>query len=108
MNVEKIESLLLRIINKEFPFIRLIDFDNFKANYRVTAIVYIDLNDLANTFPNETVDYDYIEDMNYYIDNPFHAFVDFRDDDLSINDLVETLSRSLGIYVTGVRFYIIP
>ena len=101
METNKIEHVLLRLINRDFPFIT-----GIKFKY-IIAYVDIDLSELADTFPTESVDYEYLEAMGNTIDNPYHAFHEFRDTDDSINDLVGVLSRSIGVEVRSVRFNII-
>jgi hypothetical protein len=108
MNKKSLE-ILYRTLNNKFPFITGIEFkthNNIVYNKYVIVYVDIDLSKLADTFPTEDVDYEYIESMNNLIDNPYHAFHEFRDGDTSINDLVEVLSRSIGVEVKGVRFII--
>jgi len=109
MNKKALE-ILYRTLNNKFPFITGINFRDHKHwYYNKYVIVYvdIDLSKLADTFPTESVDYEYLEAMGNTIDNPYHVFHEFRDGDDSINDLVEVLSRSIGVEVRSVRFNII-
>ena len=103
-------EILNRTLMDRIPFITGINFK--ETNNRVyknfiTAYVDIDLNELGLSFPDEEVDYDYIESMNDLIEIPYHAFYNFRDEDDSINELVKVLSRSIGVKVNSVRFNII-
>lgn len=109
MNKKSLE-ILYRTLRNKFPFITGIEFkthNNIVYNKYIIAYVDIDLSELADTFPTESVDYEYLENMGNVIDNPYHAFHEFRDGDDSINDLVEVLSRSIGVEVRSVRFNII-
>jgi hypothetical protein len=109
MNKKSLE-ILYRTLNNKFPFITGINFketNNGVYGKYIIAYVDIDLSELADTFPTESVDYEYLEAMGNTIDNPYHAFHEFRDGDDSINDLVEVLSRSIGVEVRSVRFNII-
>lgn len=103
-------DILNRTLTDKLPFISEISFNKRNNHYdsRIMAIahVYIDLRTLAQSFPDAIVDDDYIESVGYQINNPFHAFIDFREDDLSINDLVKTLSRSVGIDVYDLIYYL--
>jgi len=103
-------EILNRTLTNRIPFIKGIKFK--ETNNRVhknfiTVYVDIDLNELGLSFPDEDVDYDYLESMNNLIDIPYHAFHHFRDGDDSINELVKALSRSIGVKVNSVRFNII-
>lgn len=101
-------DILNRTLRDKFPFIRGVNFKEVtNRSHIITAYVDIDLSELADTFPTESVDYEYLEDMGNTIDNPYHTFHEFRDTDDSINDLVEVLSRSIGVEVRSVRFNII-
>lgn len=107
---KKALEILYRTLNNKFPFITGINFKeytNIVYGNTIFAYVDIDLSELADTFPTEDVDYEYLENMGNVIDNPYHAFHEFRDGDDSINDLVEVLSRSIGVEVRSVRFNII-
>jgi len=102
-------DILNRELKDKFPFIIRISFEKWNNHFdlsRIIAHVDIDLRTLAQSFPNAIVDDDYIESVGYQINNPFHAFVDFRESDLSINDLVRVLSRSVGIDVYDLMYHI--
>ena len=103
-------EILNRTLRDRIPFIKGVNFkevtNRVHKNF-ITAYVDIDLNELGLSFPDEEVDYDYIEGMNNLIEIPYHAFHDFRDTDDSINELVKVLSRSIGVKVNSVRFNII-
>jgi hypothetical protein len=109
MNKRALE-ILNRTLRDKIPFIKGVNFK--ETNNRVhknfiTAYVDIDLNELGLSFPDEELDYDYLESMSNLIEIPYHAFHDFRDTDDSINELVKVLSRSIGVKVNSVRFNII-
>jgi len=107
---KKVLEILNRTLNNKFPFITGINFNERKHwvyDKFITVYVDIDLNELADTFPDEDVDYDYLEAMGNTIDNPYHAFHEFRDTDDSISELVKILSTTIGVEVNGVRFNII-
>jgi hypothetical protein len=109
MNKRTLE-ILNRTLNNKFPFITGIEFEESKHivyDKYITAYVNIDLSELSDAFPTESVDYEYLEDMGNVIDNPYHAFHEFRDGDDSIYELVKVLSRSIGVEVNSVRFNII-
>jgi hypothetical protein len=103
-------EILNRTLMDRIPFIKGINFkevtNRVHKNF-ITAYVDIDLNELGLSFPDEVVDYDYIEGMNNLIEIPYHAFHDFRDTDDSINELVKVLSSAIGVKVNSVRFNII-
>jgi hypothetical protein len=62
---------------------------------------------MRDSFPtNVKIDYDYLEDVDYEINNPFHVFDNYREHDLSINNLVKALSRSIGVDVYEIIYYI--
>ena len=99
MNVEKIESLLLRIINKEFPFVKKVKFgvDRGKG---VIFVLYVNPIEIRNKFKVK-IDYDFIRDggPSSFLDYLF----DLGDDDSeeansflivcnSLDDLAENLS----------------
>lgn len=110
MNKRALE-ILHRELKDKFPFISGISFVKrnnhfYQSSGMAIAHVDIDLRTLAQSFPNAIVDDDYIESVGYQINNPFHAFVDFREDDLSINDLVKVLSKSVGIDVYDLMYHI--
>ena len=58
MNVEKIESLLLRIINKEFPFVKKVKFGVDRSK-DLMFVVYVNPIEIRNTFKVK-IDYDFI------------------------------------------------
>ena len=60
MNVEKIESLLLRTINKEFPFVKKVKFGVGKSK-DVMFFIYVNPIEIRNTFKVK-IDYDFIRD----------------------------------------------
>ena len=102
-------DILNRTLTDKLPFISEISFNKWNNHYdlsRAIAHVDIDLRTLAQSFPNAIVDDDYIESVGYQINNPFHAFVDFREDDLSINDLIKALSRSVGVDVYEIKYHV--
>ena len=110
MNKRALE-ILNRELKDKFPFIIRISFERWNNSFeqsRIFAHVDIDLPTLAQSFPNAIVDDDYIEGVGYQVHNPFHVFVDFREDDLSINDLVKILSRSVGVDVYDLLYHIDP
>jgi hypothetical protein len=58
MNVEKIESLLLRIINKEFPFVKKVKFGVDRSK-DLMFVLYVNPIEIRNTFKVK-IDYDFI------------------------------------------------
>ena len=72
MNVEKIESLLLRIINKEFPFVKEVKFEVDKSK-NVIFVLYVNLIEIRNTFKVK-IDYDFIREggPTSFLDYLFH------------------------------------
>jgi hypothetical protein len=60
MNVEKIESLLLRLISKEFPFVKKVEFGMDRSK-DVMFVIYVNPIEIRNTFKVK-IDYDYIRD----------------------------------------------
>jgi hypothetical protein len=60
MNVEKIESLLLRLISKEFTFVKRVKFDVDRSK-DVMFVIYVNPIEIRNTFKVK-IDYDYIRD----------------------------------------------
>ena len=72
MNVEKIESLLLRIINKEFPFVKEVKFEVDKSK-NVIFVLYVNLIEIRNTFKVK-IDYDFIRSggPTSFLDYLFH------------------------------------
>ena len=58
MNVEKIESLLLRVINKEFPFVKKVEFGVDRSK-DLMFVVYVNPIEIRNTFKVK-IDYDFI------------------------------------------------
>ena len=60
MNVEKIESLLLRLISKEFPFVKRVKFGVDRSK-DVIFVIYVNPIEIRNTFKVK-IDYDYIRD----------------------------------------------
>jgi len=77
MNVEKIESLLLRTINKEFPFVKKVKFDVDRSK-DVIFVLYVDPIEIRNKFKVK-IDYDFIRDggPTSFLDYLFHL----NDDD---------------------------
>jgi hypothetical protein len=106
---ERAMGVLLRVMKEEIPFINNIEFsirENSVYGDMITAYIDINLSDLADAFPKASVDYEYLEDVDYEINNPFHVFDNYREHDLSINNLVKALSRSIGVDVTEVIYHI--
>jgi hypothetical protein len=106
---KRVMDLLLRVLKEEIPFINNIEFyvwENPHYENRITAYANINLSDLTDVFPKASVDYDYLEDADYQINNPFHAFDNYREHDLSINNLVKALSNSIGVDVYEIIYYI--
>lgn len=102
-------DVLLRVLKEEVPFINDIEFyvwENPDYGNRITAYANINLSDLTDAFPKASVDYEYLEDADYQINNPFHAFDNYREHDLSINNLVKVLSNSIGVDVFEIIYYI--
>jgi hypothetical protein len=60
MNVEKIESLLLRMIDKKFPFVKKVKFGVDRGK-NVIFVLYVNPIEIRNTFKVK-IDYDYIRD----------------------------------------------
>jgi len=60
MNVEKIESLLLRTINKEFPFVKKVKFGVDRSK-DVIFVLYVNPIEIRNKFKVK-IDYDFIRD----------------------------------------------
>jgi len=77
MNVEKIESLLLRTINKEFPFVKKVKFGVDRGK-NVIFVLYVNPIEIRNTFKVK-IDYDFIRDggPTSFLDYLFHL----NDDD---------------------------
>jgi hypothetical protein len=103
-------DVLLRVLKEEVPFINNIEFsirENPVYGDIITAYIDINLSDLTDAFPKASVDYEYLEDVDYQINNPFHVFDNYREHDLSINNLVMALSRSIGVDVSEVIYHII-
>jgi hypothetical protein len=99
MNVEKIESLLLRLISKEFPFVKKVKFGVDRSK-DVMFILYVNPIEIRNTFKVK-IDYDFIRNggPSSFLDYLF----DLGDDDSeevnsflmvcnSLDDLAENLS----------------
>ena len=106
---ERAMGVLLRVMKEEVPFINNIKFtirENPVYGDIITAYIDINLSDLTDAFPKASVDYEYLEDADYQINNPFHVFDNYREHDLSINNLVETLSNSIGVDVSEIIYYI--
>jgi hypothetical protein len=103
-------DVLFRVLKEEVPFINNIKFtirENPVYGDIITAYIDINLSDLADAFPtNVKIDYDYLEDVDYRINNPFHVFDNYREHDLSINNLVMALSRSIGVDASETIYYI--
>jgi hypothetical protein len=72
MNVEKIESLLLRMIDKKFPFVKRVKFDVDRSK-DVIFVIYVNPIEIRNTFKVK-IDYDYIRDggPTSFLDYLFH------------------------------------
>ena len=72
MNVEKIESLLLRTINKEFPFVKKVKFDVDRSK-NVIFVLYVNPIEIRNTFKVK-IDYDFIREggPTSFLDYLFH------------------------------------
>jgi hypothetical protein len=107
---ERAMGVLLRVMKEEIPFINNIEFsirENPFYDDIITAYVDINLSDMRDSFPtNVKIDYEYLEDADYQIINPFHVFDNYREHDLSINNLVKALSRSIGVDVYEIIYYI--
>ena len=106
---ERAMGVLLRVMKEEVPFINNIKFtirENPVYGDIITAYIDINLSDLTDAFPKASVDYEYLEDADYQINNPFHAFDNYREHDLSINNLVKVLSNSIGVDVFEIIYYI--
>jgi hypothetical protein len=102
-------DILNRTLRDKLPFIRRIWFQNWNNHFdlsRIIAHVDMDLYDLSQMFPDERVDGDYLEKVEYIISNPYHIFEDFRENDLSINDLIKALSRSVGVDVYEITYHV--
>ena len=102
-------DILNRTLRDKLPFIRGIRFEKWINHFnlnRINAHVDMDLYDLSQMFPDERVDEGYLEDVEYIIFNPYHIFEDFRENDLSINDLIKALSRSVGVEVYEITYHV--
>ena len=106
---ERALEILNRTLKNKFPFIRGIRFEKWNNHFnlnRINAHVDMDLSELADAFPDERVDEGYLEDVEYIIFNPFHIFDDFRENDLSINDLIKALSMAVGVEVYEITYHV--
>jgi hypothetical protein len=102
MNVEKIESLLLRVINKEFPFVKKVKFGTDRNGDSIFTI-YVNLIELRDTY-KLGIDHEYVmeggpfmflDHMFYDADNiPFHKLCE-RLEELA-NTLVAPFAEQYG------------
>ena len=102
-------DILNRTLADKLPFIRRIWFQKWNNHFdlsRIIAHVDMDLYDLSQMFPDERVDGDYLEKVEYIISNPFHIFEYFREDDPSIDNLIKALSRSVGVDVYEIKYHV--
>jgi hypothetical protein len=102
-------DILNRTLRDKLPFIRRIWFQNWNNHFdlsRIIAHVDMDLYDLSQMFPDERIDQDYLEKVEYIISNPYHIFEDFREDDPSIDNLIKALSRSVGVDVYEIKYHV--
>lgn len=102
-------DILNRTLRDKLPFIRRITFQNWNNYFdlsRIIGHVDMDLYDLSQMFPDERVDGDYLEKVEYIISNPYHIFEDFREDDPSIDNLIKALSRSVGVDVYEIKYHV--
>jgi hypothetical protein len=58
MNVEKVESLLLRVINKEFPFVKKVKFGTDRSGDSIFTI-YVNLIELRDMYKLR-IDHEYV------------------------------------------------
>jgi hypothetical protein len=95
MNVEKIESLLLKMINKKFPFVKKVKFDVGKYN-NILFILYVDADMIIRVY-NVRPDLEYIGRLRggpyTYLDEMF--FIDDHDPFGDICDSLEELAEAL-------------
>jgi hypothetical protein len=60
MNVEKVESLLLRVINKEFPFVKKVKFGTDRSGESIFTM-YVNLIELRDKYKLR-IDHEYLQD----------------------------------------------
>jgi hypothetical protein len=102
---KKVLEILNRTLKEKFPFIEGIEFS--ERNRIIVGRMTINLKELSNMFPNEKVDFDYLINEKYQISNPFHAFKGFRENDLTINNMVRTIVKSVvGITMESIVYHI--
>jgi hypothetical protein len=61
MNVEKVESLLLRVINKEFPFVKKVKFGTDRGGDSIFTM-YVNLIELRDKYKLR-IDREYLQDQ---------------------------------------------
>jgi hypothetical protein len=102
---KKVLEILNRTLKEKFPFIEGIEFS--ERNKIIVGRITINLKELSNMFPNEKVDFDYLIEVGYELSNPFHTFNNFREGDLTINNMIRTIVKSVvGITMDAIVYHI--